>query len=353
MTEQGNTNLVDNGGKAPTLWGWPTYLSMAVTVSILVVLASMVDLDRIWREVAACEKKFVFLGMLAHYATYPIRGLRWRRCLRHLPIRCGNAKFGLLVFFYNAVDNVVPAKLGDVYGAHLAGINCGIRRSTTMGSIVFLRTVDAWVLLLLALPTSWFLFSHRLPPAVVWALAGGGLIAVIATFIMLVFFLLRRSLPGWLPEKVQQMIRAFHKGMWPRPGELVSVAVLTAAIWALEILWIFFLVLGFGFQFSAAETIFLTMIPLLATAFPLTPSGAGLVELTLFGCLRVLSVSAPLAVSLTVVNRFIGYWLHIVLGVLIWAVRGKIGLRTWREVRPREPEKPHSVKSLISQEHFS
>jgi uncharacterized protein Usg len=40
----------------------------------------------------------------------------------------------------------------------------------------------------------------------------------------------------------------------------------------------------------------------------------------------------PIAGSLTVVNRFIDYWLHIALGVLIWAARRLIGLRTWRDV---------------------
>jgi uncharacterized membrane protein YbhN (UPF0104 family) len=74
------------------------------------------------------------------------------------------------------------------------------------------------------------------------------------------------------------------------------------------------------------------VVPLLASAFPLTPSGSGAVELTLFSCLRVIGVSSPLAVSLTVVNRFIDYWLHIGLGLLTWAIRHSLGLRTWRKV---------------------
>ena len=43
----------------------------------------------------------------------------------------------------------------------------------------------------------------------------------------------------------------------------------------------------------------------------------------------------PIAGSLTVVNRFIDYWLHIALGVLTWAARRLIGLRTWRDVPPK------------------
>jgi uncharacterized protein (TIRG00374 family) len=259
--------------------------------------------------------------------------MRWRRCLIHLPIKAGSAKFSLLVFFYNFVDNLVPAKLGDVYAAHLARINFKIRRSAAMGSIVFLRMIDAWIILVLASLASWILFSAHLPPAVTWSLIGGGIIAVGATSIMLLFFLFKKKLPGWVPDKVQQMIQAFHTGMWPRPKELLPIAALTILIWILETAWIFGLVLAFHLQIDPVEAIFLTMIPLLASAFPFTPSGAGVVEITLYSCLRVVGVATPVAGSLTVVNRFIDYWLHIGLGVLVWALRRLFGLRTWRDVQ--------------------
>jgi uncharacterized membrane protein YbhN (UPF0104 family) len=201
-----------------------------------------------------------------------------------------------------------------------------------MGSIVFVRMVDGWLVLLLASLSSWLLFSAKLLPSVLWSLIGGGVIAVSITAIMLLVLLLKRSLPDWLPDRIKQMIQVFHTGMWPRTKEIIPIAVLTILIWVLETLWIYLLVLAFGFKLSLLQAVFLTMIPLLASAFPLTPSGAGVVELTMFGCLRVLGISSPIAVSITVVNRFADYWLHIGLGLLIWAVRHVIGLRTWREV---------------------
>ena len=329
--------------KAPKLWGWPTYLSIAVAILILAFAATFVDLKEIWRQIAACDKEFVLLGALAHYATYIIRGMRWRHCLVHLPITSGSGKFGLLVFFYNFVDNLVPAKLGDVYAAHLARINFKIRRSAAMGSIVFLRMVDAWIVLLLAALASWVLFADKLPGAVFWSLVGGCIIAVGATSIMLVFFLFKKKLPGWIPQKIQQMIQAFHIGMWPRATELLPIAALTAIIWALEAFWIFCLTLAFDLQMGFAEAIFLTMIPLLASAFPFTPAGAGVVEITLFSCLRVVGVSSPIAGSLTVVNRFIDYFLHIGLGVVTWAFRRVIGLRTWRDISFKDLQENHSA----------
>jgi uncharacterized protein (TIRG00374 family) len=333
MPEQTSQILLNNHQKAPTLWAWPTYLSLIIAVIILIFAARMVDLEEIWREISACDKRFVILGGLAHYATYMVRGARWRRCLIHLPVTAGSARFGLLVFFYNFVDNLVPAKLGDVYAAHLARINFKIRRSAAMGSIVFLRMLDAWIVLVLATLASWVLFSAHLPQAVFWSLIGGSIIAVGATSIMLVFILFKKKLPGWIPPKVQQMILAFQTGMWPRPKELLPIAALTIIIWTLEITWIICLVLAFKLKIGPAQAIFLTMIPLLASAFPFTPSGAGVVEITLYSCLRVVGLTSPIAGSLTVVNRFVDYWLHIALGVVVWALRRLVNLRTWRDVQ--------------------
>jgi uncharacterized membrane protein YbhN (UPF0104 family) len=322
----------ENVRRAPRLWGWHTGLSLVVALAVLVALAARVDLKDLWRQVTAVNKAYVLLGALAHYATYPLRGCRWRRSLRHLPLQAGRAKFGLVVFFYNFVDNVVPAKLGDLYGAHLARINCGVSRAAALGSIVFLRMIDLWLVLLLAFPASLALFSAELPRPIVWSLWAGAVMALTANTILVGFFLLRRSLPHWLPQKVQQMIHAFHTGLWPRATELLPIFGLTAAIWALETLWVFFLALAFGVRLGPVRAVFLTMVPLLASAFPLTPSGAGVVEVTRFSCLRVAGLPAPVAVSLTAVNRAIDYWLHIGLGLVLWALRRAIGLRTWREV---------------------
>jgi len=146
------------------------------------------------------------------------------------------------------------------------------------------------------------------------------------------------------------MIYAFHASMWPRPKELFPIAILTVIIWSLETLWIFSLTLAFGLIISPVEAIFLTMIPLLASAFPFTPSGAGVVEITLFSCLRVVGVSTPIAGSLTVVNRFIDYWLHIGLGVLTWSIRRVFGLHTWRDVTPKDFRETSSDEMPIGQD---
>lgn len=317
---------------APSLWGWHTFASLVITVGVLAVLASMVDFRAVLRDLALADKGLLLLAGAAHYATYPLRGVRWRRALAHLPLTAGSAKFALIVFFYNAVDNVVPAKIGDLYASHLVRINCGIRRSAALGALVFLRTLDAWVVLSVAAASSWLLFAATMEWAVIWSLIGGGLIAVATTSIVLLLSLFRRHVPQWLPEKVHEMIHAFNVGMWPRKTAFPTILILTACVWSLEVSWNVLLLRAFGFQVTLMGALFVTMLPILASAFPITPSGAGIVEVTLYTCLRLLSVPYAVGTSITVANRLIDYWLHIILGILTWCLRRSIGLRTWREV---------------------
>jgi len=322
---------IDSSG-APSLWGWHTFASLGITLVVLGVLASTLDPDEVLRELARADKRLLMLGAAAHYATYPFRGARWRRALAHLPLTAGSAKFALIVLFYNAVDNVVPGKIGDLYASHLVRINCGIRRSAALGGLVFLRTVDAWIVLSIAAAASWILFAATMEWAVIWSLIAGGLIALGTTSVILTLALLRRRVPRWLPEKAEAMVQAFNVGMWPRTTEILPILLLTFCVWGLEVSWIVLLLLAFDVQVSLGGALFVTMLPMLASAFPVTPSGAGVVEVTLYTCLRLVSVPPPVAMSVTVVNRLIDYWFHIILGVLTWSLRRSVGLRTWREV---------------------
>ncbi len=329
---------IDSGLPPLSLWRWQTFLSLALTAALLAFLAAQIHFESLWQDLAQCNLTYVMLGLLAHYATYPVRGLRWRRTLGGRTGKIPGRTFGMIVFFYNAVDNVVPAKLGDIYAAHMARINFGIRRSSALGSIVFLRLIDAWIVFLLAVVSSWFVFSHHIPDNVVWGLGAGLLLALVVTGALVFMVLLRHSTPGWVPQRIAEMIEAFHGTMWPARKDWVPVLAFTVIIWSLETVWIYYLIAAFGVQLSILELVFLTQIPLLASAFPLTPSGAGAVEITLFGCLQLLSVPASLATSITVVNRLIDYWLHIVLGALMWAFRQPLGIHTLRERVALDPE---------------
>lgn len=325
------------------LWGISSYVSILITVAILSFLVSRLNLPEVWRKFQETDKLFLLIAGSAHYATYYIRGMRWRSSLSRFQLEDGNSRFALMIFFYNFIDNIVPGKLADVYGSHLARINLGIGRSAALGSIVFLRMLDAWVIFFAALLSSWIIFSSRLPSSILWSLIVGGIIALGATSLLLVIAVFNKFVPSFFPERILDIIRRFHDGMLPRSVNLMPILLMTFTIWILESLWIYFLVLAYGIDLSPGKLLFITTIPLLASAFPITPSGTGLVELTLFSCLRVISIESSVAASLTVVNRFIDYWLHILLGLFLFIFRRFFHLHTWREIKTRNLYSPEVV----------
>jgi uncharacterized protein (TIRG00374 family) len=199
----GKNNAMDGERLKQKMWGWPTYSSIAVSAVILIILVSMLDIKEIWREFESANKNYILIAALSHYATYLVRGTRWRNCLTRFNLKDSSLRFALLVFFYNFVDNLVPAKLGDLYASHMARINFGVRRSAAIGSIVFLRMIDAWILLILAGVSSWLLFAAKLPQSVLWSLVIGIIIAVGATSVLLVFFLFKKSIPGFIPFELK------------------------------------------------------------------------------------------------------------------------------------------------------
>lgn len=318
------------GGPLPLRW--PTLVSMAVAVGILAVLVSALGVRAVGKELAGCAWGWVLAGAGVHYATYPVRGYRWACCLRHATATGGVWRFTLVVFFHNFVDNVVPAKLGDLYGAHLAFINCGVQRSVALGSLVFLRILDAWVILGAATASAVSFSTARLPPVVHWTLGGGAAVALLASTAVLLLFLIRRAPANWPGKRLRRILDLVRVGVLPRSRERLPVAGLTLLVWGMEMGCMALMAKGFGLGLGPAEAAFVTAMPAIASSFPFTPGGVGVVDLTLLGSLKVLGVAGLLAVSLTLVNRFFDYWIHLAAGVLIWAARGWLGFRTWRDV---------------------
>lgn len=340
----------------PKLWGWRTWASMAIALGVLAVLIARVDMAAVWRELVATDKRFVLLGALAHYSTYYLRGARWKMVLGRTPRRASRLKYGLIVFFYNFVDNLVPAKLGDIYAAHMAKINLGVRRSEALGSIVFLRMIDAWIVLALAAISSWILFSSQLPQLVVWALGAGGVVALGATMIIVSLIVVQGKMPDRVPEKLRRMVRDLRERVVPSRRYMTAIVIFTVLIWVFEALWIYWLARAFDLHPDVATVLFLTMIPLLASAFPFTPAGAGAVEVAIYSCLIAVGTPVAVATSFTFLNRIVDYWLHIGLGVVAWGIRRRLGMRAWTEEfvgsAPEAPATPLTDAGTATRSNF-
>ena len=77
------------------------------------------DWGEVVRRIGEADLGFLALAFLAYYATFPIRGFRWRYVLERSGLRVSFRDATEILFLSWFVNCLVPAKLGDLYRAYL------------------------------------------------------------------------------------------------------------------------------------------------------------------------------------------------------------------------------------------
>ncbi len=120
-----------------------------------------------------------------YFLGVAVRGLRWQRLLlpvERIPVRQAIA---LLIVSYT-VNNIVPARMGDVMRVFLLARETGIRKSASLATVFLERLLD--VLAILAVIVACTVFLHWPSPlltalrvAAVAAIVAAGLLILVAT----------------------------------------------------------------------------------------------------------------------------------------------------------------------------
>jgi glycosyltransferase 2 family protein len=118
-------------------------LATGVAVSVIFLAATFrqVDLAAVARILASAQPAWILVAIAFAVSEVTVRAVRWRMLLlpfRHVPLRYAA---GYLCVGYFA-NTMLPARLGDLARAALAGRTLGIPRLATLGTIVVERIVD-------------------------------------------------------------------------------------------------------------------------------------------------------------------------------------------------------------------
>src|SRR4029078_1763365 len=97
-----------------------------------------IDIGETWRQISGANPLFLLLATLSYYATFPLRGLRWRFVLSQVGTHIGRRDATEILFLSGFVNCLVPAKLGDLYRAYLLKGNYGGSVSRPGGGIFLL-----------------------------------------------------------------------------------------------------------------------------------------------------------------------------------------------------------------------
>ena len=300
----------------------PTLVSLALAVAFLVFLVTRFDLDvgATWSQVRDSNPWLVAVALLVHYATFPFRGARWRRLLNNVhqagdfvPGVAYCSQLVLLGWFANSVGWF---RLGDAYRAYLYRQENAASFSTTIGTLLAERMLDALLVVFLLLAVLPFLVGGSSISWVVVAMAS----ALAAVLLLLLAALVwardyaQRILPPWLALRYQR----FRQGTLGSFRKVHLLLIWGLLAWLAEIARLYLVVQALGLDLSFPMVTFIALASSLLTLVP-TPGGFGAVEPGVAGLVvRLTALSSTAAAALVVVDRSISYLSVILVGAALF-----------------------------------
>lgn len=327
--------------------GWRAALGLAVSLFCLLGLLKMADLGSAVRAVFDAEYLFFLPAVAVYFAGLYLRAVRWRFQLGGL----ADASVGRLlpvVLVGHAVNNLLPARLGELVRAVQLSRREGVPGGAALGSVVVERVFDGLALLGLGLVT--------LPVLLVFSPGGvGGLLrtplamGVMSAFFAVVLLVLAlltalavnprarrrfcrffRLFPGPPAAGLERGARSFSRSLvvLGSPKRQLFLFLLSLAVWGLEIVVYHFVAMGFDLAPCCgtlaglyAVLAFLVFASNLATVVPGPLGGIGPFEVVIHQVLVVVGAASGVAAAYALSLHLLVLWLPVsVVGVsvLLW-----------------------------------
>ncbi|BAZ29499.1 hypothetical protein NIES4074_19460 [Cylindrospermum sp. NIES-4074] len=251
-----------------------------------------------------------------------VRVVRWRQLLWDVkPLSFGSVGIAILVGY--AMNNILPARLGELFRANFAGQRYQISRSAIAGSIVLERVLDGLIVVLSLLLGRLFVREQAVLSSLT---AIGG--TLFTTIFIVLWASTRKSKRNWfarLPSTISSRIQEFRKGLAGMHGnKFAQVACLSLIIWLLEGIAQWAVLKAIGVSLAWQQMLSVIGVVNLSTLLPSAPGFVGTYQyayaftLSLFGYQSAQGVAAATASqifllgSLTLVGLGLYFYLNLI-----------------------------------------
>jgi uncharacterized protein (TIRG00374 family) len=310
-----------------------------------VVFGEDFDWSEVVELIRGADPTFLLLAFLAYYATFPLRGLRWKYVLSKTGTEIKLKDSTEILFLSWFVNCLVPAKLGDLYRAYLLRANYAASLSRTVGTVFVERIADIIIIALLALTAGYWSFRGRSRPEIDLIFIFGFIVAIGFTIMLIVLRYEGHLLDRFLPARIGTYWTRFREGTTGALGarSLPVILVITVFIWLLEGARLYFVIRALALPevgLGISASVFVALSAALLTAIPLTPAGFGFVEAGIIGVLSLYGVTEEPAAAVALVDRALSIVTVIILGGILYAFSPKIRRAHGAHAAPAQPQAP-------------
>ncbi|NDH28180.1 MAG: UPF0104 family protein [bacterium] len=313
-----------------------TIVALLLTVVLVVGVvraAGSFDLNEVATTLNRANVAWLLVALAASWATFPLRGLRWRVILSASGLTISRRAATEILTLSFWVNCVLPAKMGDVYRGWVLKHNGATSFGNAVGTVVAERLVDLATVALLGAASTFVAFGGKLPPTALALTAIALGVAAATTLLLLVArgfaaaLVYALPIPDAIKSGFTNAVASLRAGSG---GRVIRTALpFSVAIWIGESLRLAAVATALGLfmvnpaagQIGIASTIFVALVSAVLTVVPFTPAGIGIVEAGMVGILVALFGFTPeSAIALALLDRLVGVGSLVVLGGGLFAL---------------------------------
>ena len=279
-------------------------IGMAISVAAIIITLSRVDVADVADAVVSANPGPVLLAVILVAAEVLVRAVRWQVLMRPMRALPFPVALGYLCIGYFA-NSVLPARLGDLTRAYLAGTAFGVRRTSTFGTILVERVSDGLLMLVVVVLVGSLVpgGGNLVLPALTLAAIGVGALILVVVSLAGVRRSRVASTRGWalierFLERLLEGTRALRQ-----PGWLLAQLGLTVVAFAIAVGALLAVGRSVGLTLSLADGALVSAGLALSLALPAGPAFIGTYELVGLTILSALGMPAGPALATIVVHH--------------------------------------------------
>ncbi len=293
-----------------------TLIALVVSVIIIYIFLTRFDLTGTASIIKNSNLFLLICGLVTFYVFLPLRGYRWKGLLSEAKINLPTlelTRFYLLAWFANSI---LPARIGDIYRAHLLKKNRAISFPLSLGVIFSERIFDLAITAILVISSGILYLNLVTAPELHGLLLKGMIIICLVVGLFVLFSWRAGWLQRFIPHKFRSYYESFTKGLFRSPARLPIISIESLIIWLSEAGRLFFVAWALGVRIDFMLAVFISQASLIIMSLPFTPAGLGLVELLMFTVMIPAGFTKEAAGAVVIADRLISYWSLIIFGGL-------------------------------------
>ncbi len=308
-------------------------VGILIGLGSVAILLRQVDLKQSWNALGRLNGPYMLVPVAVFFVNLPLRAWRWQLIFPSSRRPTLGACLTVLGIG-NMANFLLPGRAGDLARCVLLGRGDSLTdTSRTLATLAVEKVLDGLALVGMVLfavwalhPPHWVLELLR----VATLIFGGALVLLVALryrtralidFIRRAFRLVHLSS---LEEKFDGLLTSFADGLSAvsSAGQMLTLLLMTAAIWTTEAGSIWGLAAALGLGVSLKSAVVASAVLGLGLMIPAAPGGLGTYELFGTEAFKLTGMAASSALALTVVIHAWVFVANIVVGIFLLALKG-------------------------------